>query len=71
MDLAGRVPLQGEVFTWPKNTIEGSNESGDSVAPQLSFTILSATETTINTVRMEIVQKEPADKNPPPENTPA
>ena len=71
MDLAGRVPLQGEVFTWPKNAIESSSDSGDSVAPQLSFTILSATETTINTVRMEILHKEPADKDPPPENTPA
>jgi putative hemolysin len=69
MDLAGRVPLQGEVFTWPKNTIESSSDSADSVAPQLLFTILSATETTINTVRMEILEKEPADKNPPSENT--
>jgi CBS domain containing-hemolysin-like protein len=71
MDLAGRVPLPGEVFTWPKHASENGNDSDDSVAPQLSFTILSATETTIGTVRMEILQKEPADKNPLPENTPA
>lgn len=65
MDLAGRVPLPGEVFTWPKNASEPGNDTDETVAPQLSFTILAATETTIGAVRMEILQKEP------PENTPA
>jgi CBS domain containing-hemolysin-like protein len=56
MDLAGRVPLQGEVLTWPKNAGEPGNDSDETIAPQLSFTILAATETTVDTVRMEILQ---------------
>ena len=71
MDLAGRVPLPGEVFTWPKNASEPGNDTDETVAPQLSFTILAATETTIGTVRMEILQKESSDNKTPPENTPA
>ena len=55
MDLAGRVPQQGEVFTWPK-TIDESDDDNKPTKPLLYFTVLYATETTIDTVRMEIIQ---------------
>jgi CBS domain containing-hemolysin-like protein len=67
MDLAGRVPQAGEVFTWPKSTIEPGNHDAEPIAPQISFTILAATETTIDTVRMEILQDQTGDKKDPSE----
>ncbi len=67
MDLAGRVPQAGEVFTWPKSAIEPGNDDDEPIAPQISFTILAATETTIDTVRMEILQDDPDDKKDPSE----
>ena len=69
MDLAGSVPQPGEIFFWPKQTIEPGNDD-DPPAPQLSFTILAATETTIDAVRMEILQNEPNDKKDPLEPSP-
>jgi len=71
MDLAGRVPLPGEVFTWPENASEPGNEADETIAPQLSFTILAATETTIESVRMEILQQNQEDTKSRPEPSPA
>ncbi len=70
MDLAGRVPLPGEVFIWPKNTNElGSDD--EPVSTQLSFTILAATETTIDTVRMEVLQTGPPENEGLSDDSPA
>jgi len=71
MDLAGRVPQPGEAFTWPKQTIEPGADNDEPAAPQISFTILASSETTIDTVRMEILQDKPNDKQDPPEPSPA
>jgi putative hemolysin len=71
MDLAGRVPQAGEVFTWPQGAIGSGNDDEEPVAPQISFTILAATETTIDTVRMEIIQDQTGDDKKRPENAPA
>ncbi len=71
MDLAGRVPLPGEVFTWPKTAVEPGSDTDDPPAPQLSFTVLAATETTIESVRMEILQQNPDDPKNRPELSPA
>jgi len=71
MDLAGRVPRPGEVFNWPRAAVEPGSEEKPG-APQLCFTILTATETTIDTVRMEIVQRVSEDtQQPAPEGPPA
>jgi len=70
MDLAGRVPQPGEIFIWPKQTVEPGTED-EPAAPQLSFTIISATETTIETVRMEILQPKPGDDNNNPNSSPS
>jgi len=69
MDLAGRVPLPGEIFTWPEDTAEPGSENDEPAAPQLSFTIIAATETTIDTVRMEILQPDPTEHNNPSEDS--
>ncbi|MBN1663384.1 MAG: HlyC/CorC family transporter [Deltaproteobacteria bacterium] len=58
MDLAGKVPHQGEVFIWPKPAANQGSESTldeEDENPVLSFTVLSASETRIDTVRMEIL----------------
>jgi len=70
MDLAGRVPLQGAVFTWPEKTSEPGNDAEEKPIPQLSFTVLAATETTINTVRMEVLQPQDNETDESPD-TPA
>ena len=70
MDLAGRVPLPGEVFIWPKNTNEPGSDD-EPVSPQLSFTILAATETTIDTVRMEVLQTGPSENEGLSDDSPA
>lgn len=69
MDLAGRVPQPGEVFFWPKQTIEPGNDD-EQITPQLSFTILTATETTIDAVRMEILQPDPPENENLSKNSP-
>lgn len=56
MDLAGKIPQAGEVIVWPKN---GNGEDADeyddlSPSPQLHFTVISAEETRINEIRLEL-----------------
>ena len=59
MDLAGKVPQPGEVFTWPKTTSGDMTESNvASQKPSLAFTVLSASETRIDAVQMELVKYE-------------
>lgn len=62
MDLAGKVPKPGEQFTWPKpvSSPNGDNANDDD-NPVLLFTVLEASETKIDTVRMEILK--PFDGN--------
>ena len=57
MDLAGKVPEPGEMFTWPKPPSGFVSES-DAVSqkPVLAFTVLSASETRIDTVQMELIR---------------
>jgi len=58
MDLAGRIPQAGEIFTWPEPASGFGGETDEPVVgPQFSFTVLSSTETTINAVRMEIINQ--------------
>ncbi|MBN1382108.1 MAG: HlyC/CorC family transporter [Deltaproteobacteria bacterium] len=60
MDLAGEVPKPGEVLTWPKNSSTQGSENATAVENLvLSFTILEASETKIDTVRMEIIEPKP------------
>lgn len=60
MDLAGEIPKPGEVLTWPKNISSQNSENGlFTENPVLSFTILEASETKIETVRMEIIEPKP------------
>jgi CBS domain containing-hemolysin-like protein len=68
MDLAGKVPQPGEMFTWPK-TPSGAYADNDVAdqKPVLAFTVLSASETRIDTVQMELIQEE-ADAPDAPEN---
>jgi len=70
MDLAGRVPQQGEVFLWPEQMVESESDD-DTPAPQLSFTVLAASETTIDTVRMEILQPTRTENEDNPEQPPS
>jgi len=56
MDLAGKIPQAGEVIIWPKAG-NGDNEDEDEnmpPSPQLRFTVISAEETRINEVRLEL-----------------
>ncbi len=55
MDLAGRVPQPGEVFTWPEDSGTGDTDT-EPPPVLLSFTVLAATETSVDAVRMEIVR---------------
>jgi CBS domain containing-hemolysin-like protein len=68
MDLAGKVPQPGEMFTWPK-TPSGAYADNDVAdqKPVLAFTVLSASETRIDTVQMELIQEE-VDAPDAPEN---
>jgi CBS domain containing-hemolysin-like protein len=70
MDLAGRVPRPGEVFSWPRAAAEPGGDEKP-LAPQLTFTVLTATETTIDTVRMEVTTPKPVAGETPPEQPPA
>jgi putative hemolysin len=57
MDLAGKVPQPGEMFTWPKTLSNGQLENDDGTQkPVLAFTVLSASETGIDSVRMKLME---------------
>lgn len=59
MDLAGKVPQPGETFTWPKSPSGAAAENGDiDEKPFLAFTVLSASETRIDMVQMQLVKYE-------------
>jgi CBS domain containing-hemolysin-like protein len=57
MDLAGKVPQPGETFTWPR-PLSGFVSENDAASqkPLLAFTVLSASETRIDAVQMEIIR---------------
>jgi CBS domain containing-hemolysin-like protein len=57
MDLAGKVPQPGEMFTWPKPPSNGQSENDDETQkPVLAFTVLSASKTGIDSVRMKLME---------------
>lgn len=58
MDLAGKVPKPGETFIWPKpaSGANGAESGSDNEKPLLSFTVLEASETKIDCVRIEILE---------------
>jgi CBS domain containing-hemolysin-like protein len=59
MDLAGKVPQPGEMFTWPKPPSGFVSENdGANPKPLLAFTVLSASETRIDAVQMELINYE-------------
>jgi CBS domain containing-hemolysin-like protein len=67
MDLAGKVPQPGETFTWPKTTSGGMADSDAAdQKPVLTFTVLSASETRIDTVQMELVKDDVEEPAAPP-----
>jgi CBS domain containing-hemolysin-like protein len=59
MDLAGRVPQAGESFAWPSTPSGVSADNDEAIQrPLLVFTILSAGETRIDSVLMEVVDQD-------------
>lgn len=55
LDLADKVPQTGDVLYWPKKLPSGNDV--DMQKPMLIFTILAASETRIDTVRMEFAEQ--------------